>query len=79
MELGNPDAPFLTKDDINMLKDYVQAGGGTTMAESTIALHVTHSNLSARLFEIRLDKHVSDKLMPVHLRIDPQPFRCPAR
>lgn len=63
----DPNVPFLTKDDVNQLKDYVRGDGGTTMADSTIALHVTHSNLQARLFEIRLDKHMSIETVKVKL------------
>lgn len=57
---GNPDAPFITKDDVNQLKNYIEGTGGTKQAESTIGLHVSHSNLKeTKLFEIRLDLHVS--------------------
>lgn len=52
--------PFITKEDVNQLRDYVMASDGRNQAESTILLHVTHSNLQARFFELRLDLHVSD-------------------
>ena len=62
--MGNPDAPFITQDDVNQLKNYVRGTGGTTMAESLVGLHVSHSNLKeTKLFEIRLDKHVSSQLV----------------
>lgn len=45
---------------LNELKDYVGwESGGQARAESTVLLHVTHSNLQARMFEIRLDRHMS--------------------
>lgn len=54
--------PFITKEDVNQLRDYVMASDGRNQAESTILLHVTHSNLQARFFELRLDLHVSDNV-----------------
>ena len=54
----NMAAPFLTKEDVDQLKAYVKGTGGQNMSESTILLHATHSNLQAKFFEIRLDKHV---------------------
>jgi hypothetical protein len=32
--------------------------GPQNRAESTVLLHVSHSNLKARFFELRLDRHV---------------------
>ena len=51
---------MLTGADIQQLKDYVaaNAAGGQKQAESTVRLHVTHSNLKAKFIEIRLDLHV---------------------
>ena len=51
---------MLTGADIQQLKDYVAANdaGGQKQAESTVRLHVTHSNLKAKFIEIRLDLHV---------------------
>merc|ERR550514_2520565 len=43
-----------------MLRDYVTyESGGQARGESTVLLHVTHSNLQARMFELRLDKHMT--------------------
>ncbi len=52
------EAPFMTRDDVNDLKAYVQGKSAGNQAESTVLLHCTHSNLKARFFEIRLDRHV---------------------
>jgi tubulin-folding cofactor B len=54
-------ATMLTRDDIQALKDYVSAPGnlGQNQADSTVRLHVTHSNLKAEFMELRLDLHVS--------------------
>lgn len=54
------DAPFITKADIQALKDYVKGPSSAAQAESTVLIHCTHSNLKARFFEIRLDRHVSN-------------------
>ncbi|KAL1521164.1 hypothetical protein AB1Y20_022717 [Prymnesium parvum] len=44
----------------NQLRDYVvYESGGQNRAESTVLLHCTHSNLQARMFEIRLDRHMT--------------------
>ncbi len=53
--------PFLSRRDIEALKEYVSAPGnfGQNQAESTVRLHVTHSNLKAEFIELRLDLHVS--------------------
>jgi tubulin-folding cofactor B len=53
-------AQFMSKNDIAMLKEYVTAPGnfGANQAESTVLIHITHSNLKAEFIEIRLDKHV---------------------
>lgn len=54
-------APFLSKDDVDALRAYVAGPdtGFANKADSTVLLHVTHSNLKARFMEIRLDLHVS--------------------
>jgi len=54
-------APFLSRHDIEALKEYVSAPGnfGQNQAQSTVRLHVTHSNLKAEFIELRLDLHVS--------------------
>lgn len=54
--------PFITKEDVQHLKAYVQAPGSQNQAESTVCVNCTHSNLQTRFFEIRLDKHVSGEL-----------------
>lgn len=53
-------AAMLSRQDIQALKDYVAAPGnfGQNQAESTVRLHVTHSNLKAEFIELRLDLHV---------------------
>ncbi len=54
--------------DMAALRDWVTyESGGQARGETTVLLHVTHSNLKARMFEIRLDRHmtvesVKDKL-----------------
>jgi len=50
----------MASSDIAMLKEYVTAPGnfGANHADSTVLLHITHSNLRAEFMEIRLDKHV---------------------
>ena len=54
-------AAMLNRRDIDALKEYVSAPGnfGQNQAESTVRLHVTHSNLKAEFIELRLDLHVS--------------------
>ena len=53
-------AAMLTRRDIDALKEYVSAPGnfGQNQADSTVRLHVTHSNLKAEFIELRLDLHV---------------------
>ena len=60
---------MLTGADVQQLKDYVAANdaGGQKQAESTVRLHVTHSNLKAKFIEIRLDLHVRHSLASVLL------------
>lgn len=52
---------MLTGADIQQLREYVSApdAGGQRQADSTVRLHVSHSNLKAKFLEIRLDLHVS--------------------
>lgn len=52
---------MITGADIQQLKDYVAGAdaGGQRQAESTVRIHVTHSNLKAKFVEIRLDMHMS--------------------
>eukprot|EP00735_Rhodelphis_limneticus_P008307 TRINITY_DN2120_c0_g1::TRINITY_DN2120_c0_g1_i1::g.12914::m.12914 TRINITY_DN2120_c0_g1::TRINITY_DN2120_c0_g1_i1::g.12914 ORF type:complete len:303 (+),score=39.36,sp/Q67Z52/TBCB_ARATH/45.53/3e-74,Ubiquitin_2/PF14560.1/3.1e-30,CAP_GLY/PF01302.20/6.9e-23,ubiquitin/PF00240.18/0.0058 TRINITY_DN2120_c0_g1_i1:87-911(+) len=45
--------------DLAALKAYVQGPTSQNQAESTVRLHVTHSNLKASFLEIRLDKHLT--------------------
>jgi len=55
--------------DMQMLKEYVQWDSGSlNKAESTVLLHVTHSNLQARMFEIRLDRHMTIERVKEKLR-----------
>ena len=53
-------ANVLSNSDMQALKAYVSAPGkfGANQADSTVLLHVTHSNLRAEFMEIRFDKHV---------------------
>lgn len=53
-------AQLMDNNDLAMLKEYVTAPGnfGANQADTTVLLHVTHSNLKAEFMEIRLDKHV---------------------
>lgn len=52
---------MMTGADIAQLKAYVQApdSGMQNREAATVLLHVSHSNLSARFMEIRVDMHVS--------------------
>jgi tubulin-specific chaperone B len=56
-------AQTMDKSDLQMLKEYVTAPGtfGANQAESTVLIHITHSNLKAEFLEIRLDKHVRSR------------------
>lgn len=46
--------------ELEALRAYVTAPGshGQNQADSTVRLHVTHSNLKSQFLEIRLDKYV---------------------
>eukprot|EP00798_Chlamydomonas_sp_ICE-L_P011870 gene11870-14974_t len=50
---------MLGKQDIDNLKAYVAGGTGQNVAESTVLLHVSHSNLDAKFYELRFDKHMN--------------------
>ena len=55
--------------DLAMLRDYVtHESGGQARGETTVLLHVTHSNLKARMFEIRLDRHMTIERVKEKLR-----------
>lgn len=60
-------AQVLGKTDLQMLRDYVTAPGklGANQADSTVLIHVTHSNLKAEFMEIRLDRHVRTATLPL--------------
>lgn len=53
-------ASMVSRAELDQLKSYVTAPGkfGANQAESTVLLHVTHSNLRAEFMELRFDKHV---------------------
>ena len=72
-------ATMLTRHDIQALKDYVTAPGnlGQNQADSTVRLHVTHSNLKAEFIELRLDLHVRVHV-PSHLKESCVGASCPA-
>jgi len=56
-------------ESLAMLKDYINyESGGQARGESTVLLHVTHSNLKARMFEIRLDRHMTVERVKEKLR-----------
>jgi hypothetical protein len=59
---------MITGADVAALKAYVQGpdGGMQNRNSSTVLLQVSHSNLSARFMEIRLDQHVSRLFTPVN-------------
>jgi hypothetical protein len=52
---------MVAQTDFEALKAYVTAPGnsGANRADSTVLLHVTHSNLKAKFLEIRFDLSVS--------------------
>jgi len=55
--------------DLNALRNWVTAeSGGQARGETTVLLHCTHSNLKARLFEIRLDRHMTIETIKEKLR-----------
>lgn len=71
--------PYITREDAQQLKDYVKGPdkGGLHQAESTIMLHVSHSNLKQKFIEIRLDLHVSDVLDIVIHILHAHCCKCP--
>ena len=55
--------------DLQNLRDYVTyESGGQARGATTVLLHVTHSNLKARMFEIRLDRHMTVETIKGKLR-----------
>ena len=51
---------FLSRNDIDALKAYVQAPSSQNRGDSTVLMHVTHSNLkNTSFFELRLDRHMT--------------------
>jgi tubulin-folding cofactor B len=51
------------------LRDYITYDtGAQNRGASTVLLHVTHSNLKARMFEIRLDRHMTVERVKEKLR-----------
>jgi len=55
--------------DLCALRDYVMfESGGQARGETTVLLHVTHSNLKARIFELRLDRHMTVERIKEKLR-----------
>ncbi|KAK9861662.1 hypothetical protein WJX84_008869, partial [Apatococcus fuscideae] len=51
------------REDMRVLREYVTApsSGSQQQAESTVVLHVTHSNLKLQMMELRFDLHTSVK------------------
>ena len=55
--------------ELQNLRDWVtHESGGQARGETTVLLHVTHSNLKARMFEIRLDRHMTVERVKEKLR-----------
>jgi len=55
--------------DLAALRNYVSADtGAQAQGDTTVKLHVTHSNLKARMFEIRLDRHMTVERVKEKLR-----------
>jgi len=55
--------------DLQMLRDWVaHDSGGQAKGATTVLLHVTHSNLKARMFELRLDRHMTIERVKEKLR-----------
>eukprot|EP00892_Ulva_mutabilis_P007359 jgi/Ulvmu1/4996/UM021_0013.1 len=54
-------ADMISRSELDQLKAYVTAPGkfGANQADSTVLLHVTHSNLRAEFVELRFDKHAT--------------------
>jgi len=54
---------------MNQLRDWcTYESGGQNKGESTVLLHVTHSNLKSRFHELRLDKHMTVESVKEKLR-----------
>ena len=46
--------------DMQNLRDWVtHDSGAQSKGATTVLMHVTHSNLKARIFELRLDRHMT--------------------
>ncbi|GFR50102.1 hypothetical protein Agub_g12247, partial [Astrephomene gubernaculifera] len=62
-------AQFLNREDVEALRAYVIGpdSGFANKAESTVLLHITHSNLKAKFMEIRLDMHSTIESIKVKL------------
>jgi len=46
--------------DLNNLRDFVTyESGGQNRGATTVLIHVTHSNLKMKMFELRLDRHMT--------------------
>ncbi len=55
--------------ELEAMRDYVMwQSGAQNQAESTVLLNVTHSNLKAKMFEIRLDRHMTVERVKEKLR-----------
>jgi tubulin-folding cofactor B len=67
-------AQFMNREDIDALKAYVAGpdSGFANRADSTVLLHITHSNLQAKFMEIRLDMHVRQAAMQLPGSTHPQ-------
>ena len=51
---------FLSRTDVDALRAYVQGPSSQARADSTVLMHVTHSNLkNTSFFELRLDRHMT--------------------
>eukprot|EP00736_Rhodelphis_marinus_P010270 Rmarinus@m.6239 len=70
---------MLGNEQLNALRSYVTQDSSQNQAESTVRLHVTHSNLKAEFMDLRLDRHmkistVKDKLK-THTGTNPDSMR----
>merc|ERR1711988_1951109 len=50
------------------MREYVMGEMGTSQAESTVRIHVSHQNLKAKFMELRLDKHMTIQELMEKLR-----------
>ncbi|KXZ44461.1 hypothetical protein GPECTOR_67g301 [Gonium pectorale] len=60
---------FMNREDVEALRAYVVGpdSGFANRADSTVLLHITHSNLKAKFMEIRLDLHATIESVKVKL------------